>query len=99
MVVLLYINNQCICKNIEIYDSFNGDDAILSVSFKTDTFNGSMLLIAGPLSKYTSEYADQGSTEYQYFSKIFLYKVRYPYEMMLPFKGYLSHHYFSHVKF
>lgn len=58
-----------------------------------------MLLIAGPLSKYTSEYADQGSTEYQYFSKIFLYKVRYPYEMMLPFKGYLSHHYLSHVKF
>ncbi|XP_052689027.1 atrial natriuretic peptide-converting enzyme-like isoform X1 [Crassostrea angulata] len=46
-----------------------------SFSFKTDTFNGSMLLIAGPLSKYTSEYADQGSTEYQYFSKIFLYKM------------------------
>lgn len=60
-----------------------------------------MLLIAGPLSKYTSEYADKGSTEYQYFSKIFLYKVRYPYEMMLPLKGYLSHYYFraSHVKF
>lgn len=54
-----------------------------------------MLLIAGPLSKYTLEYTDQGSTEYQYFSKIFLYKVRCPYEMILPFEEYLRRHYFS----
>ncbi|XP_061168048.1 atrial natriuretic peptide-converting enzyme-like [Saccostrea echinata] len=47
-----------------------------SFSFKTDTFNGSLLIIAGPYSNYNTEYSDKTSIAYQYFSRTFLYQMK-----------------------
>lgn len=48
---------------------------LLPVSFQSDTFNGSLLITAGPYSKYTPDFSNKDSTAFQYFSRTFLYQV------------------------
>nr|XP_022319359.1 atrial natriuretic peptide-converting enzyme-like isoform X1 [Crassostrea virginica] len=46
-----------------------------SFSFQSDTFNGSLLITAGPYSKYTPDFSNKDSTAFQYFSRTFLYQM------------------------
>jgi hypothetical protein len=56
---------------ILIYDRY----IAFAVSFQTDTFNGSLILQAGPYSSYNADYSNKKSIAYQYFSRTFLYQV------------------------
>ncbi|XP_056018072.1 atrial natriuretic peptide-converting enzyme-like isoform X2 [Ostrea edulis] len=44
-------------------------------SYQTDTFNGSLIIIAGPYSSYNTDYSEKQSIAYQYFSRTFLYQM------------------------
>lgn len=60
---------------IFLYTYFSDHVVDFAVSYQTDTFNGSLIIIAGPYSSYNTDYSEKQSIAYQYFSRTFLYQV------------------------